>query len=54
METQPHSPDSLDLENPPQSTLNINPDLVDDFYENEMNSQLVEIKNNFIQNSPNI
>ena len=54
MEYPPHSPDSLDLENPPQSTLNINPDLVDEFFEKEMDNQLVEIKNNFIQNSPNI
>lgn len=47
------SPDSIDLENP-QTSIDINNKQVDDFYEKEMNNQLTEIKNNFIQNSPNI
>ena len=54
MNTSPHSPDSLDLENPTQSTFNIKPEILDDYYENEMNNQLIEIKNDFIKNSPNI
>ena len=52
----PNSPDSIDLENPPVNTDNIviKKDNIDRIYEKEMDTQLVEIKNNFIQNSPNI
>ena len=52
----PNSPDSIDLENPPVNTDNIviKKDNIDRIYEKEMDTQLVEIKNKFIQNSPNI
>lgn len=52
----PNSPDSIDLENPPVNTDNIviQKDNIDCIYEKEMDIQLVEIKNQFIQNSPNI
>ena len=52
----PNSPDSIDLENPPVNTDNIviQKDNIDRIYEKEMDIQLVEIKNQFIQNSPNI
>jgi len=52
----PNSPDSIDLENPPVNTDNIviQKDNIDRIYEKEMDTQLVEIKNQFIQNSPNI
>ena len=51
----PNSPDSIDLENPLEKPeIVIKKDNIDRIYENEMNAQLVEIKNKFIQNSPNI
>jgi len=51
----PNSPDSIDLENPLEKhEIVIKKDNIDSIYENEMNTQLVEIKNQFIQNSPNI
>ena len=51
----PNSPDSIDLENPLEKPeIVIKKDNIDRIYENEMNAQLVEIKNQFIQNSPNI
>ena len=52
----PNSPDSIDLENPPVNTDNIviQKDNIDRIYEKEMDIQLVEIKNQFIQNSPTI
>ena len=47
--------DSIDLENPLEKReIVIKKDNIDSIYENEMNTQLVEIKNQFIQNSPNI
>ena len=52
--TPSHSPDSLDLENPPETKLIIKPELIDDYFEQEMENQLVEIKNTFIKNSPNV
>lgn len=52
--TPSHSPDSLDLENPTDTTsIIVRSDQIDDFYENEMNTKLDEIKNNFIDNLPN-
>ena len=51
--TPSQSPDSLDLENPPDTTIIVRSDQIDHFYENEMNSKLDEIKNNFIDNLPN-
>lgn len=51
--TPSHSPDSLDLENPPDTNIIVRSDQIDHFYENEMNSKLDEIKNNFIDNLPN-
>ncbi len=51
----PNSPDSIDLENPLEKRdIVIKNDNIDSIYENEMNTQLVEIKNQFIKNSPNI
>jgi len=47
--------DSIDLENPLEKReIVIKKDNIDSIYENEMNTQLVDIKNQFIQNSPNI
>lgn len=51
--TPSHSPDSLDLENPPDTSIIIRSNQIDDFYEKEMNSKLDEIKSNFIDNLPN-
>lgn len=54
--TPSHSPDSLnserehDLENPQLSLVN---EQMDEFYENEMNTKLAEIKTDFLQNTPN-
>ena len=47
------SPDSLDLENPSSTQLTIQHENIDEFYENEMDLQLTEIKNQFLENPPN-
>jgi len=52
--TPSHSPDSIDLEIQQQTSIDINSEHIDDYYENEMNNQLVEIKQNFIENFPNM